>query len=89
MQEIIEGLLSNETTAGKISVYSLRKSGFTFKYLTCCVNEVIPSGKVPDSLKLSNIVPVHNKKSPTHKRNYKLVHTLPFFSKVFEKEIFD
>ena len=61
VKEIIERLPSNETTARKITVKILKECGFTFEYFTSCVNEAILSGKSPDSLKLSNIVPVHKK----------------------------
>ena len=57
--------------------------------MTSCVNEAILSGKFPDSLKLSNIVPVHKKKDPTDKCNYRLVSILPLLSKAFEKIIYD
>ena len=42
-----------------------------------------------DSLKLSNIVPVHKKKGPTDKCNYRPVSILPLLSKVFEKIMYD
>ena len=65
MKEVIEGLPSNKATAGEIPIKILKESGFTFEYWTSCVNEAILSSKFPDSLKLSNIVPVYNKKDPT------------------------
>ena len=43
----------------------------------------------PDSLNLSNIVPVHKKKDPTDKFNYNPVSILPLLSKVFEKIMYD
>ena len=57
--------------------------------MTSCVNEAISSGKFPDSLKLSNIVPVHKKKDPIDKCNYRPVSILPLLSKVFEKILYD
>ena len=83
VKEAIEGLPSNKGTAREIPIKILKESGFTFEYLTSCVNEAILSGKFPDSLKLSNIVPVHKKKDPTDKCNYRPVSILPFLSKVF------
>ena len=53
----IEGLPSNKATAGEIPINILKESGFTFEYLTSCVNEAISSG----------IVSVHKKKDPTDK----------------------
>ena len=68
MKEVIEGLPSNKATAGEIPIKSLKENGFTFAYLTFCVNEAILSGKFADSFKLSNIVAVHKKKDGSVKR---------------------
>ena len=89
VKEVVEGLLSNKATAGKISIKILKQSGFTFEHLMSSVNEAISSGKFPDSLTLSNIVPVHKKKDPTDKCNYRAVSILILFSKVFEKIMYD
>ena len=89
MKEVIEGLPSNKVTAGEIPIKILKERGFTFEYLTSCVNEDILCGKFPDSLKLSNIVRVHKKKDPTDKCNYRPVSILPLLSKVFEKIMYD
>ena len=44
------------------------------------------NNKFPDSLKLSNIVPVHqNKRDRTDKTNYRTLIILPLQSKVFKK----
>ena len=61
MKKVIEGLPSKKALAGETPIKILKESGFTFEYLTFCVNEVISSGKIPDSQKLSNTVPVHRK----------------------------
>ena len=50
MKEVIEGLPSNKTTAGDIPIKILKESGFTFEYLTSCVNEATLSGKFLNSL---------------------------------------
>ena len=89
VNDIIEGLPSNKATAGEIPIKTLKESGFTFEYLTSCVNEAISSGTFPDFLKLPNIVPVHKKKDPIDKCNYRPVSTLPLLSKVFQKIIYD
>ena len=85
VKEVIEGLPSNKVTAGEIPIKILKERGFTFEYLTSCVNEDILCGKFPDSLKLSNIVRVHKKKDLTDKCNYRPVSILPLLSKVFEE----
>ena len=41
VKEVIEGLASNKPTAGEIPIKILKESGFTFEYLTSCVNEAI------------------------------------------------
>ena len=89
VNDIMEGLPSNKATAGEIPIKTLKESGFPFEYLTSCVNEAISSGTFPDFLKLPNIVPVHKKKDPTDKCNYRPVSTLPLLSKVFQKIIYD
>ena len=89
VKEVIEGLPSNKATAGEIPIKILKESGFTFEYLTSCVNEAISSGKIPDCLKLSNIMPVDKLKDPTDKCNYRLVSILPLLSKVFENIVYD
>ena len=89
MKGIIEEVPSNKATAEEIPVKISKESGFTFEYLTSCVNEAISSGKIPDCLKLSNIMPVHKLKDPTDKCNYRLVSILPLLSKVFENIVYD
>ena len=84
MKEVIEGLPLNKVTAGEIPIKILRESGFTFEYLTSCVNEAISYGKFPDSLKLSNIVPVHKKKDLADKCNYRPISC--FFSQKYSKK---
>ena len=89
LKEVIVVLPSNKATAGEIPIKILKESGSTFEYLTSCVNEAISSDKFPDSLKLSNTVPVHKKKDPTDKCNYRPVSILLLLSKVFEKTMYD
>ena len=89
VKEVIEGLPLNKATTGEIPLKILKESGFTFEYLTSCVNETILSGKFPNFCKLSNIVPVQKKKYPTEKCNHKPVSILPLLSKVFEKIMYD
>ena len=89
MKEVIEWLPSNRATAGEIPIKILKESELTFEYLTSCINEAISSGKFPDSLKLSNIMPCHKKKDPTDKYNYRPVSILPLLSKVFENIMYD
>ena len=73
VKEFIEGSPSNKNTDWEIPIKFLKESEFTFEYLTSSVKEAILSGKFPDSLKLSNIMPVDKKKVPTDKCYYRPV----------------
>ena len=44
-KEAVEGLPSNNATAGVIPIKILKESGITFEYLTCCINEAIYTSK--------------------------------------------
>ena len=57
--------------------------------LTDCINDALFQGIFPDSLKFTNIKPVHKKDEDTDKQNYRPVSVLPFFSKSFEKVIYE
>ena len=46
-------------------------------------NECLMTGNFPDSLKLTDIFPVFNKKDPLHKKNYRAVSVLPNIFKIF------
>ena len=65
----------------------MKQCDFSFHFLTNYINESTKNKKFPDSLKLSNGVPVHKKKDATDKANYRPVSILLLLSKVFEKVI--
>ena len=44
-KEAVEGLPSNNATAGVIPIKILKESGITFEYLNCCINEAIYTSK--------------------------------------------
>ena len=46
-------------------------------------------GVYPDDWKKSSLVPIHKKESKNLSRNYRPISLLPFFSKVFERIIFN
>ena len=89
VKNIIYGLPQNKSVSGDIPLNVLRYSEFTFSYLAEYINEVLRNSKYPESLKLSDIVPVYKKKDPTDKSNFRPISILPLLSKVFEKVIFD
>ena len=88
VKDILNDLSSNKGDGGEIPLKILNECDFSFHFLTICINEAIKNKNFPDSLKLSNIVPVHKKKDPTDKTNYRPVSILPLLSKVFEKVIY-
>ena len=80
---------SDKATAGEIPVDILKNSEFCFSELTKCINKAFNENKFPDTLKLSDIVPVFKKLDPTDKTNFRPVSVLPLLSKVFEKIMYD
>ena len=50
---------------------------------------LIQISSVPDSLKIANITPVHEKDEPAGKENYRPVRELPLLSKAFERLVYD
>ena len=91
VKEVVGELPTNKAkaTSGEIPFQIVKESGFTFEYLTYCVNEAILSRKFPNSLNLSKIVPVHKKEDATDKCNQRLIRTLRLHSKIFKKLMFD
>ena len=82
VKDNVNDLSSNKAAGGDIPVKILKEYDFSFHFLTNCIHEAIKSNKFPDSLILSNIVPVHKNKDPTDKINYRPVSILPLLSKV-------
>ena len=56
------GIPQNKPVSSDIPLNVLISSAFTFSYLTECINEVLRNSKYPESLKLSDIVPVYKKR---------------------------
>ena len=67
---IIKDLQNNKAAGREIPLNILKKSSFSFDGLTECVNYALKHGKLPESLKNANIIPVHKKDDPTDKVNY-------------------
>ena len=88
VKDIVNDLSLNKAAGREIPQKILKECDFSFHFLTNCINEAIKNKKFPDSLKLSNIVPVHKKKDATDKTNYRPVSILPLLSKVFEKVMY-
>ena len=83
VKDVVKNLASDQATAGEIPVEILKNSEFCFSELTKCINKAFNENKFPDTLKLSDIVPVFKKLDPTDKTNFRPVSVLPLLSKVF------
>ena len=80
VKDIVNNLPSIKAARGEIPLTILKECDFSFNFLTNRINEALKNKKFSDSLKLSNIVPVHEKKDATDKTNYRPVSTLPLSS---------
>ena len=69
---------SDKATAGEIPADILKNSEFCFNELTKCINKAFNESKFPDTLKLSDIVPVFKKLDPSDKTYFRPVSPLPF-----------
>ena len=59
----------------------------TFSYLTECISEVLWDCKLPESLKLSDIVPVYKKKTPQINRIFDQLTFSFYFKGVWQRYI--
>ena len=84
-KNVLKNLPLDKATAGEIPVDIFKNSEFCFSELTKCINKTFNENKFPDTLKLSDIVPVFKKLDPTDKTNFRPISVLPLLSKVFEK----
>ena len=85
VKDVVNDLSLNKAAGREIPQKILKECDFSFHFLTNCINEAIKNKESLESLKLSNIVPVHMNKDSTDKTNYRPVSILPLLSKVFEK----
>ena len=85
VKDVVNDLSLNKAAGREIPQKILKECDFSFHFLTNFINEAIKNKDSLESLKLSNIVPVHMNKDSTDKTNYRPVSILPLLSKVFEK----
>ena len=84
-ENTVKNIVKNLPSDKAIPVDILKNSEFCFSELTKCINKAFNENNFPDTLKLSDIVPVFKKLDPTDKTNFRPVSVLPLLSKVFEK----
>ena len=88
VKNVVKNIPSDKATAGEIPVDILKISEFWFNKLTKLI-KAFNENKFPDTLKLSDIVPVLKKPDPTDRTNFRSVSLLPLLSKLFEKIMYD
>ena len=57
--------------------------------ITYLINESLTSGVFPSELKLARVVPIFKSGDPSLLTNYRSISVLSFFSKIFEKIVYD
>ena len=57
--------------------------------ITYLVNESLKSGIFPSELKLARVVPIFKSGDPSLLTNYRPISVLSFFSKIFEKIVYN
>ena len=57
--------------------------------ITYLINESLTSGVFPSELKLARVVPIFKSGDPSLLTNYRPISVLSFFSKIFEKVVYN
>ena len=57
--------------------------------LSYIINSSIIQGNFPEELKFAKVIPLYNVDNEQHNQNYRPISVLPFFSKLFEKIIYN
>ena len=57
--------------------------------LSYIINSSIIQGDFPEELKLAKVIPIYKADNEQHIQNYRPISVLPFFSKIFEKIIYN
>ena len=64
-------------------------SQYILEPLTYIINLSLQTGIFPDVLKIAKILPLYKKGDPELLTNYRPISVLPFFSKIFEKIVYN
>ena len=57
--------------------------------LTHCINMSVIQGDFPDTLKIAKVIPIYKGDDKQMVQNYRPISILPFFSKIYEKIIYN
>ena len=77
VEKIIKNIPNKKASGDDTPIEILKYSGFTYQILTDCTDDAINKGIFPDSLKITNITPLHKKEKSTDEENYRPVGVLP------------
>ena len=78
-------LSKNEIAGGDIPFNLINEGTFICPCLARCIKEDLVISDFPDSLNLSNIIPIQEKKDPAGQITYRSVSVLSLVSKIFDK----
>lgn len=78
-------LSQNETAGGDIPFNLINESTFICFCLARCIKEDLVKSDFPDSLNLSNIIPIQENEDPAGQITYRSVSVLSLVSKIFDK----
>ena len=82
----------NKTSSGSDEVnIKILKSLISFLSTPLCnlINESLPTGIVPNKLKIAKITPLFNSGDPKAYNNYRPISILPCLSKIYEKVVYN
>ena len=88
ISDIIKGFDNSKSSDIPIKIIK-RSAPIINNVLSSCINKCMKSGFFPNHLELGKITPIFKKGDAELFENYRPISTLPIFSKIFERIIYD
>ena len=90
VKQIIKSLKNSSPGWDEIPVFLLKLcANYYVQPLTYIINKSIENGIFPNELKLARVVPIFKSGDPSSICNYRLISVLSFFSKIFERYMYN
>ena len=90
VKQIIKSLKNSSPGWDEIPAFLLKLcANYYVQPLTYIINKSIENGIFPNELKLARVVPIFKSGDPTSICNYRPISVLSFFSKIFEKYMYN
>ena len=90
VERVISSLKNSSVVWDEIPTFVAKKYVYSYlKPLTYLINTSFTEGIFPVKLKLARVVPIFKAGDPTQIANYRPISVLTFFSKVFEKIMYN